>query len=191
MVRQSDSIAKLAAALVKAQAEVQHATKDAKNPHFRSDYASLTSVLDTIKPVFAAHGLALVQFPGFADGHATLDTVLVHESGEWMAATAGAPLQKNDPQGVGSALTYLRRYSGAAVAGIGQEDDDGNAASKAPKRSAEAEALVREVRDLLGQRDASTPEAGIQAAVEAIDTRDVPRLRAAVAWLKDNIKVPA
>jgi hypothetical protein len=128
-MRQSESIAKLAAALVKAQAEVQNATKDSKNPHFKSSYASLASVLDTTKPVLAKYGLAVVQMPGFADGCATLDCVIVHESGEWMGGTAGAPLQKNDPQGVGSALTYLRRYSLAALAGITQEDDDGNAAS--------------------------------------------------------------
>src|SRR5690348_746087 len=99
MIRQSESIAKLAAALVKAQAEVQNATKDSKNPHFKSGYASLAAVLDTTKPILEKYGLAVVQMPGFADGCATLDCVLVHESGEWMAGTAGAPLQKADPQG--------------------------------------------------------------------------------------------
>lgn len=128
-MRHSESITKLAAALVKAHAEVQHATKDSTNPHFRNDYASLNAVIDTIKPVFAKHGLAVVQLPGLDNGAATLDSVIVHESGEWMASTAGAPLTKADPQGVGSALTYLRRYSLAALAGIAQEDDDGNAAS--------------------------------------------------------------
>jgi hypothetical protein len=128
-MRQSESIAKLAAALVKAQAEVENATKDSRNPHFKSGYASLASVIDTTKPVLSKYGLAVVQMPGFADGLATLDCRLVHESGEWIEGTAGAPLQKNDPQGVGSALTYLRRYSLAALTGITQEDDDGNAAS--------------------------------------------------------------
>ena len=142
MIRSSDSIAKLAAALVKAQAEVQNATKDSKNPHFGSTFASLISVLDAVKPVYAKHGLAIVQLPGMEDGHATVDTMLVHESGEWITGTSGAPLQKNDPQGVGSAITYLRRYSLASLAGIGQEDDDGNAASgdrpaaRAPEKAA-------------------------------------------------------
>lgn len=130
-MRQSESIAKLAAALVKAQAEVENATKDSRNPHFKSGYASLASVIDTTKPVLSKYGLAVVQMPGFSDGLATLDCRLVHESGEWIEGTAGAPLQKNDPQGVGSALTYLRRYSLAALTGITQEDDDGNAASRA------------------------------------------------------------
>jgi hypothetical protein len=129
MIRSSDSIAKLSAALVKAQAEVQNAVKDSTNPHFGSTFASLISVLDAVKPVFAKHGIAIVQLPGMEDGHATVDTMLLHESGEWITGTSGAPLQKNDPQGVGSAITYLRRYSLAALAGIGQEDDDGNAAS--------------------------------------------------------------
>lgn len=128
-MRHSDSLAKLSAAVVKANAAVSNALKDSQNPHYGSTFASLNSVLDAIKPVYATHGLTFVQLPGFEDGHATLDTMLVHESGEWLAHTSGAPLQKPDPQGVGSAITYLRRYSLASLAGIGQEDDDGNAAS--------------------------------------------------------------
>lgn len=128
-MRHSDSLAKLSAAVVKANAAVSNALKDSQNPHYGSTFASLNSVLDAIKPIYATHGLTFVQLPGFEDGHATLDTMLVHESGEWLAHTSGAPLQKQDPQGVGSAITYLRRYSLASLAGIGQEDDDGNAAS--------------------------------------------------------------
>lgn len=187
MVRQSESVAKLAPALVKAQAEVQHATKDSKNPHFRSDYASLQSVLDTIKPVFAAHGLCVVQIPGFEAGHATLDTVIVHESGEWMAGLSGAPIQKQDPQGVGSALTYLRRYSLTALAGIAQADDDGHAASG----KAEAISLAREVRELLERANGTLPAAGVKAAQEAVDQKDPARLRAALAWLNDHMEVPS
>ena len=76
--------------------------------------------------------------PGFDDGHATLETVVLHDSGEWMAGVSGSPLQKNDPQGVGSALTYLRRYSLSGFAGIAQEDDDGNAASSTPRTALRA-----------------------------------------------------
>lgn len=137
-MRHSETIAKLAGALVKASAEVQHATKNATNLHFKSKYADLAEIIDTIKPVFVKHGLTVVQMPGLEDGHATVETMLLHESGEWLAGLAGAPLQKNDPQGVGSAITYLRRYALAALAGIAQEDDDGNAASHHAPRSAPA-----------------------------------------------------
>ena len=130
----SESIAKLAAALVKVQGEIEHAHKNATNPHFRNRYADLTEVIDTTRPVLAKHGLSVVQLPGYVEGITTLDTILLHESGEWISGTAGARVQKDDPQGVGSALTYLRRYSLAAVVGIGQEDDDAEAAS-APARA--------------------------------------------------------
>jgi len=137
-MRQSTSIAKLAPALVKAQAEVENATKNANNPHFRSQYADLAEIIRTVKPVFTSHGLAIVQMPGLEEGHATVETMLVHDSGEWIASVAGAPLAKADPQGVGSAITYLRRYSLAAIAGIAQEDDDGNAASRHTPQPAKA-----------------------------------------------------
>jgi hypothetical protein len=138
----------LAAALVKAQAEVENATKNAANPFYRSRYADLTEILRVTKPVFATHGLAVVQFVATgADGTASLENVILHESGEWMAETASAPLapketkegpKPSDAQSLGSAITYLRRYSLAAIAGITQEDDDGNAASHPPKAEASA-----------------------------------------------------
>lgn len=127
-MQKSESIVALAAALAKAQGEVENASKNAANPHFKSRYADLAEVLNTVRPVFAKHGLAVTQFPSFADGIANVETILTHESGEWMAGTASAPVSKQDAQGVGSAITYLRRYSLAAVAGIAQEDDDANSA---------------------------------------------------------------
>jgi len=189
MVTQSDSIAKLAAALVKANAEVQHAIKDSKNPHYRSDYASLASVLDTIKPVYAAHGLAIMQMPGFGEGHATLDSMIVHESGEWVRSTAGAPLPKQDPQGVGSALTYLRRYSLAAIAGIHQEDDDGNAAARAKPPTAAVIKLIEDVQNRLELVNGSVKKEVKTAAQQAIAQQDEARLRAALQYLDDLNKV--
>jgi hypothetical protein len=137
-MRQSDSIAALAAALAAAQAEIGNAAKNAVNPHFRSNYADLAEIINTTRPVLSRHGLAVAQFPGFEDGIATVESVLMHSSGEWMAGTSSAPVTKSDPQGVGSATTYLRRYSLAAICGIAQEDDDGNAAS-APRKQATPE----------------------------------------------------
>ena len=129
-MRTSESIQKISAALAKALPQVQNATKDATNPHFRSDYASLQAVLATTKPVLAEHGLVVIQGPGWDGEHCTLTTRILHESGEWIETVAGTPVSKMDPQGIGSAITYLRRYSLAGMAGIGQEDDDGNAASE-------------------------------------------------------------
>lgn len=131
-MNKSESIASLAGALAKAQAEIENASKNAANPHFKSKYADLAEVLNTARPVLAKHGLSVSQWPGFADGVVTLETLLAHSSGEWISNVASAPIGKLDAQGVGSALTYLRRYSLAAVAGIAQEDDDGNGAVKRP-----------------------------------------------------------
>ena len=134
-MNKSESIASLAAALAKAQGEMENAGKNSVNPHFKSKYADLAEILNTVRPVLSKHGLAVTQFPAFEGGTAHVETILTHASGEWMSGTCSAPVQKSDPQGVGSALTYLRRYSLAAVCGLAQEDDDANAATK-PKTTA-------------------------------------------------------
>lgn len=126
----SDDIKELATALAKAQGEIQNVTKDAKNPHFKSDYATLDAITDTVRPAFAKHGLAIVQMPGFADGIVTVETLITHSSGQWITGHTASPVAKADPQGIGSATTYLRRYSLAAIAALAQTDDDGNAASQ-------------------------------------------------------------
>lgn len=127
-MQKSEQINELATALAKAQAEIENASKNSSNPHFKSKYADLAEVINTVRPVFSSHGLSISQFPSFADGLASVETVLMHSSGQWMSGTASAGVTKQDAQGVGSAITYLRRYSLAAVAGIAQEDDDANAA---------------------------------------------------------------
>lgn len=132
-MNKSESIASLAKALAKAQGEVENASKASVNPHFKSKYADLAEVLNTVRPVFASCGLSFVQMPSFLDGIVSVETMLVHESGEWISETASSPITKQDAQGVGSAITYLRRYSLAAFAGIAQEDDDANASVGKPQ----------------------------------------------------------
>jgi hypothetical protein len=129
MIAQSESIGALAAALAAAQGEIENAGKNAANPHFKSRYADLAEILNTVRPVLSRHGIAVIQSPSFEQGETQITTLLMHTSGEWVRGTCGAPTAKMDPQGVGSACTYLRRYSLAAFCGIAQEDDDANAAS--------------------------------------------------------------
>lgn len=128
-MKMSDAIDQMGTALAAAQGEIENASKNSQNPHFRSKYADLAEILNTVRPVFAKHGLSVVQSPSYADGLVSVTTTLLHASGQWMQDTASAPASKLDPQGVGSAITYLRRYSLAAFAGIAQEDDDANSAS--------------------------------------------------------------
>lgn len=125
---QSDNINELATALARAQGEIENASKASVNPHFRSKYADLAECLNTVRPVFSKHGLAVTQFPSYENGIVSVTTVLTHASGQWMKGVISAPVSKQDAQGVGSATTYCRRYALAAVAGIAQEDDDANSA---------------------------------------------------------------
>lgn len=144
----SESIAALATALAEAQGEIENATKNSQNPHLKNRYADLAEILNTVRPVLSRHGLAVSQHPAFAENMVQVETILLHKSGEWMASTITTPVQKADPQGVGSAVTYARRYSLAAIVGLSQEDDDGHAASKGKPGQAAQQA----------QKPASTPD---------------------------------
>ena len=127
---QSESIANLAKALSIVQGKLTYAVKDSANPFFKSKYADLESVWDACRNLLAENGLCVMQFPGeFIDGCMSLTTILAHSSGEWIKQTMEVPVTKPDAQGAGSAITYMRRYALAAVVGVVQADDDGNAAS--------------------------------------------------------------
>jgi hypothetical protein len=122
-----------ATALVKAQTAVSNVAKDAANPHFKSRYASLAVVRDAVYPAFNSVGIAIIQTPHTGEnGAVSVETILVHESGEIIEFAGPAVIpSKPDAQGVGSCITYLRRYNLLAITGIApaDEDDDGNAAS--------------------------------------------------------------
>ena len=123
--------AALAAALVKAQADFRPAPKDSANPAFRSRYADLATVVETVRPVLAKHGLGFLQpVTSNEDGSITVTTIIVHASGETLASP-GVTVRpaKGDAQSVGSAITYARRYDLSSLLGIvTDDDDDGNAA---------------------------------------------------------------
>lgn len=127
-MRTSETVAKIYPALVEAQAEFADLKKDATNPYFNSQYVELSQVLTSIRPIMYKRGLAVLQFPGhIADGKLAITTRLIHTSGEWIEDEAHVPLQKNDPQGFGSTLTYAKRYSIISALGlVADSDDDGN-----------------------------------------------------------------
>jgi hypothetical protein len=132
MIAQSESIANLALALSIVQGKMSHAVKDSANPFFKSKYADLESVWDACRGLLSDNGLAVMQFPGLYTDHdksMSLTTIISHKSGEYISQEMSVPVSKVDPQGAGSALTYMRRYALAAVVGVVQADDDGNAAS--------------------------------------------------------------
>ena len=125
----------LFAAFAAAQLEMQNPAFDAANPHFKSRFASLAAVRNAVIPCFAKHGIALAQDITSVDAGVSCVTILMHSSGEQKSfGPLILPVAKNDAQGFGSASTYARRYTMQSVAGVvGDDDDDGNAATASPK----------------------------------------------------------
>jgi hypothetical protein len=119
----------LFAALAKAQAELENASKTSRNEHFRSSYADLAEVLNRVRPVLSAHGIAVIQSPSFDGAQVHCETILAHCEGGWIAGRLSCVPAKVDGQGIGAASTYLRRYGLAAMAALAQQDDDGQAAA--------------------------------------------------------------
>lgn len=165
-MQKSEQIDLLAAALVKAQAELKNPSFDSQNPHFRNKYASLATVRDTVTPTLAKNGLSVVQLIGQKDGGITCETVLLHISGQWLSEAMYMPATKQDAQGYGSAITYARRYSLMAICGVvGDEDDDGNAA-------ANNKVKPMHITPTTGAKDALTKEEIAQAEQVASKVTD-------------------
>lgn len=126
-MQKSESIQNLTKALITFHVKVDTIKKDAKNPFFKSSYASLSNILDGINDALIESGLCVSQFPV---GDYGLQTILMHESGEWIEASYTMKPVKDDPQGRGSAITYARRYAIASILSLNiDEDDDGNMAT--------------------------------------------------------------
>src|SRR5579872_4342960 len=123
---QSEIINELAAALSKAQGEMQAAIKDKMNPFFKSAYADLGSIWDAARPVLSKYGLCIMQTTEISPegSRIIMVTTLAHTSGQWMKSYLPLNPSKNDSQGIGAALTYLRRYSLSAIVGVVCDDDD-------------------------------------------------------------------
>jgi hypothetical protein len=130
MIR-SESVTKLMPALLKARAECAPILKSSVNPAFRSKYADLAAIYDAVIPALTANGLVLSQPTTFREGVLVVETIIVHAaSGEYWGCEYPAIPVKNDPQGLGSATTYAKRYGASAILALAaDEDDDGNAAS--------------------------------------------------------------
>lgn len=140
----SDAIDAIAAALAKAQGEIQNPTKNKTNPHFRSSYADLAGGLDTIRPTLAKHGLSVVQMTHLDGDMVTLHTRVLHTSGQWLESVYPV-CRTTKHQEMGSALTYARRYALFAMIGVAgeEDDDDGNTAATARGKAPAAPAATK------------------------------------------------
>ena len=155
----------LYAAMAKAFPEIEGASKDKNNPHFKSKYADLGAVVEAIKPALTRHGLFFVQQTHEQEGGVCVETVVCHSSGESMPfGKLFVPASKQDAQGYGSALTYARRYSLMTAFGVCPEDDDGNAASKpANDASAPSERALKQKLD-----GPHTSKTALQSAIRTV-----------------------
>ncbi len=163
---QSQDVTALAKVLLSVQKQLQPALKDAENPFTKSSYASLNSVMETCREALHSSGIWMTQLPmptpaHVGEGHVGLMTKLVDtKSGQWQSSFMVVPLPKNDPQGLGSAITYARRYALCAMLGIITEDDDGNAASlpaKKPRATQQPKATQSNTQQSQAQKQA-TPD---------------------------------
>ena len=125
----SPEIDKLAEALAKAQSEMEGAKKESTNPFFKSNYAALHAVIKSSFPYLSKNGLSVTQGNEMIMGAVCVTTTLMHSSGQWIRSKVKLPLAKKDAQGVGSAITYGRRYGLSAIVGIAQYDDDAQSIS--------------------------------------------------------------
>lgn len=130
-MERSETIDALAKALVRVQGNMQNAVKGADNPFFKSTYATLADIWEVARKPLTNSGLSVTQLCESAEGQAVvIETVLLHESGQWISGKLSMPYTKNDPQAVGSAISYGRRYALQSILGIvAEEDDDGNGAA--------------------------------------------------------------
>ena len=186
-MNRSESIKELATALNKAQSEMSGAKKKEINPFFGKKYADMNSVVDAVRIPFCDNGLSYSQFPLFNDKCVGVETILMHESGEWISSILMLPMVKQDPQAAGSAITYARRYSLQSIAGIPSEDDDGNQATKDsssnPNLSRPAVNIV-EVAKECGWTLQQVCESFGDPNIKSV--KDIPDLGACAAFLRSN-----
>jgi len=190
-MNQSESIKNLAAAMAAAQSEMGAAIKGASNPFFKSKYADLGSVIQAVKAPFAAHGLSYVQFPVSGESSVGVVTRLMHSSGEWLEQEYFIPLGKMDAQSVGSCLSYARRYSLQAIAGIPSADDDGNAATQAaPKLQTKTvtKAQAKVISDLIKKTDSDLERFCGVFGCESVDLLDASKFDNAKEILEKKLE---
>lgn len=169
-MKTSESIKSLTSALVSAQKNIKAAVKDSKNPHFQSKYADIASVIEAVRIPLTDAGITFLQPVSTVEDGVSVETILIHgASGEWISESLTVPVSKNDAQGVGSAITYGRRYGLQSMCGVPAEDDDGNKAAGAPPK------MQHKPTD--GARDNLNPEA--QQKVRKIAS-------AALDWLNNG-----
>ena len=178
----SESIKEIATALSAAQGSLQDATKNAKNPHFKSDYADLSHILEAIRPALKAQNLSVVQLPFSSGTRVGVTTRIMHSSGEFIEESIDLEVEgRNLAQAAGSHITYLRRYSLASLFAIHQKDDDGESAPKREARPSKPKASAP------SQLEQQAIDAGIVTAEKLTDYKAARSEKEVNDWLNEQI----
>jgi hypothetical protein len=191
---QSEVINELAAALSKAQGEMQAAIKDKVNPFYKSAYADLGSVWDAARPVLSKYGLCVLQTTEMLpDGSKIIMvTTLAHTSGQWIKSYLPLNPSKNDSQGIGAAITYLRRYSLSAIVGVVcDDDDDGETAvgrGKATQQNNKPQVPQEQEKQSTPERVGKTEIIALTTLIESLDEESKKSFR---GWIKKTFNVEA
>lgn len=198
--------APFAKAFVAAQKATEAVKKASTNPAFKSKYADLAGVVEAVVPALNDNGIAVLQSPAFDGDYVSLTTVLLHESGSSVSSTLRLRPSKVDPQGVGSAVTYARRYALLAMSGAAPEDDDGNAASTpqgrqqqqppAPpqktlqERADEYEARMRQAKTPVELARVVALGKTLMSELDRADPERCVEIRALAEEIENNLKQP-
>lgn len=177
----SDDIIEFAKAFAKAQAGMGDVLKSADNSHFKSKYADLGAVVEATLPALNSAGFSVLQPPSFDGEIVRVATLILHESGQWMRSTLALRPARADPHGVGSAITYARRYGLLAMCGVAPEDDDGNAASRADERDHDERARPARSEARKGEKPLCP---ALKAAKPTIDA--IPSIAEVKSWEANN-----
>lgn len=166
-MNKSETIAKISAALVKAQSEMGNAIKEATNPFFKSKYADLNSVREACLPILNANKISVIQPTTVVDGKNYVETILLHESGEYISSLTEIISNKaNDAQSHGSGLSYARRYALQSICNIGAEDDDANkAVGKLEPTETPLDTAIGNVRLCMTIEDLTTLKASLPTEI--------------------------
>ena len=192
MASKSPTHPTFAAAMAAAQAEMSNPVRSSKNPAFNNEYATLETIRNAVVPVLAKHGIAIIQNVGYVDGAASLKTTLLFGAEQFDAGVAAVPIDRgrNASQQLGSAVTYLRRYSLCAIAGVAEAEaapggDDGEGLPSenevTRKRSRGPSPAKQLKRYLFEQFEIETEEgADLLVRLASRDTGGPPSLRLAM-----------
>lgn len=177
MFQKSETTVKLIKAVFAVQAGLTPAIKGSRNPYFKSNYADLSACWEVVGPLLQANDLILMQLPGMSNNIPTLNSILMHTSGEWIADETPLMMDKANAQGFGSAVTYTRRYAMSALLGLLSADDDGAAASSTVSSDKTAPATK------------APPAAKVEKTPKPTPSPTV--VEAAKAAIKDDVATPA